>query len=167
MADTPGEDFYAPLPTSIPLEKVNLGEGGELADRGARFIARFLDNLVVIGVVMPFACLAGAFSDPDVVEQEWFLAMILIPAVLVYIYQCYLITTEGQTIGKRWVGIRIVNEHGLPPGFMKGVLAREWLLVFVGALCQGFLGLLDSLFIFREDRRCLHDHAAGTRVVKV
>ena len=28
------------------------------------------------------------------------------------------------------------------------------------------LPLLDVLFIFREDRRCLHDFIAGTKVVK-
>ena len=30
----------------------------------------------------------------------------------------------------------------------------------------GIFALADLLFIFREDRRCLHDHIAGTRVVR-
>jgi uncharacterized RDD family membrane protein YckC len=38
-----------------------------------------------------------------------------------------------------------------------------------GALpCIGpFYSLADILCIFREDRRCLHDHIAGTKVVQV
>jgi uncharacterized RDD family membrane protein YckC len=31
----------------------------------------------------------------------------------------------------------------------------------------GFLPLVDVLFIFRHDRRCIHDLLAGTNVVKV
>ena len=30
-----------------------------------------------------------------------------------------------------------------------------------------FLGLLDVLFIFRQDRRCLHDMVAGTEVISL
>jgi len=30
----------------------------------------------------------------------------------------------------------------------------------------GFLALIDILFIFREDRRCVHDMIAGTVVVE-
>jgi len=30
-----------------------------------------------------------------------------------------------------------------------------------------FVALLDVLFIFRRDQRCIHDHLAGTVVVKI
>ena len=30
----------------------------------------------------------------------------------------------------------------------------------------GVLALADILFVFRDDRRCLHDQIAGTRVVE-
>ena len=31
----------------------------------------------------------------------------------------------------------------------------------------GIFSLIDCLFIFREDRRCIHDLIAGTKVVDV
>ncbi|MEA2700447.1 MAG: hypothetical protein QOI66_4718, partial [Myxococcales bacterium] len=31
----------------------------------------------------------------------------------------------------------------------------------------GLYALVDALFIFRDDRRCIHDLIAGTRVIAV
>ena len=84
--------------------------------------------------------------------------------------QIYLVSTRGQTLGKRFLGIRIVRaSDGSNPGF-----ARAWLL---RALVPGIIGMLPMIgsvftfvnygFIFRADRRCLHDLLADTRVVKV
>ncbi|MBI3550843.1 MAG: RDD family protein [Elusimicrobia bacterium] len=67
-------------------------------------------------------------------------------------------------------------------GFVANVLLRAWLnglLAFISSVIVMLpvilLGgpsvvlpvyaLVDALFIFREDRRCLHDFLAGTRVV--
>jgi uncharacterized RDD family membrane protein YckC len=86
------------------------------------------------------------------------------------LFQIYLVSTRGQTLGKRFFGIRIVRaSDGSNPGF-----ARAWLL---RALVPGIIGLLPMIgsvftivnycFIFRADRRCLHDLLADTRVVKV
>jgi uncharacterized RDD family membrane protein YckC len=39
------------------------------------------------------------------------------------------------------------------------------MLVAVIPFIGGLLGVIDFLFIFREDRRCVHDLIAGTKVV--
>ncbi|MOA70690.1 RDD family protein [compost metagenome] len=41
-----------------------------------------------------------------------------------------------------------------------------WLLAYVPIVGM-FLVLVDYLFIFRADRRCLHDRLAATRVVQL
>jgi uncharacterized RDD family membrane protein YckC len=61
--------------------------------------------------------------------------------------------------------IRIVTyPSGENPGFVKAALVRG----FVNALIANFVpfyALVDACFIFREDRRCLHDLIAETTVV--
>ena len=80
----------------------------------------------------------------------------------------YLLHTNGQTIGKRLVGTRIVSvvdNQILPLGRL---LALRMLPVWVASqipLVGGLLGIIDVLFIFSKDRRCVHDKIAGTKVI--
>lgn len=80
----------------------------------------------------------------------------------------WLLWRRGQTLGKYWLKLKIVNSQGSE----KAVL---WKLIFLRALffalphaaLVGFwyLVLLDWAFLFGKDRRCLHDLIAGSRVV--
>ncbi len=98
-------------------------------------------------------------------------APLLLPGVTslaLVAYQCYLLGVRGQTIGKRIVGIRVVrHEDGSPAGFVNAALLRGivngifCLLPGVGVAYY----LVDMLFIFSKDERCLHDRLAGTKVV--
>ena len=89
-------------------------------------------------------------------------------ALGVAIYQWVLISRTGQSLGKKWTDIRIEMLNGERVTFGTGVALRNWVPKVIGAV--PYLGmifhLVDCLFIFREDRRCLHDHIAGTRVVE-
>ncbi len=87
--------------------------------------------------------------------------------------QALLITARGQNLGKLIAGARVVRaDTGGPAGFVRGVLLRfalpvTLIIVLNGLVMLGFVFLLvDYAFIFREDRRCLHDLMAGTKVVK-
>lgn len=44
--------------------------------------------------------------------------------------------------------------------------ALETLALLVAQLC-GLIGLVDALFIFSNDRRCIHDHLADSVVIDV
>jgi len=82
--------------------------------------------------------------------------------------QIYLLVQQGQTIGKRTVGIRIVEYsdgsllgagrilgmRGVLPGVIAGIPYVGWLFA-----------LVDVLFIFGEERRCIHDYMAQSKVV--
>jgi uncharacterized RDD family membrane protein YckC len=104
----------------------------------------------------------------------WFLPLAIVTAL-----QSVLITLSGQSIGKRLVGTRIVRPEGAAAGFVRGALLREWLplalFVFLdlGPLAgltrvnlKGLVVVVDTLPIFGNDRRCLHDYLAGTIVVR-
>jgi uncharacterized RDD family membrane protein YckC len=85
------------------------------------------------------------------------------------IYNLVLLTKQGQTIGKKWLGIRIVSHpDGQRAGFVKAVLLRGFVNGLIGAVpLLGMLySLIDICFIFREDHRCVHDLIGGTHVVK-
>lgn len=91
---------------------------------------------------------------------------------------------DGQSIGKKLMKIQIVRMDGsLPPlhisllkrdlSFFLLYLAIILISVFfirgflqVGDSCFRLFLFIDTLFIFSEGRRCLHDRFAGTRVVK-
>ena len=66
------------------------------------------------------------------------------------------------------MGIRIEGIDGTRPSLMHLLLRRYLPVQAVGALpaVGPLLGFANVLFIFRGDRRCVHDLIAGTRVVK-
>ncbi|NOK02929.1 MULTISPECIES: RDD family protein [Myxococcus] len=90
---------------------------------------------------------------------------IYIPALFVLLVQANLIRGTGASLGKRLLGIRVVRGDGLPAEVWRIALLRNALPMALCGYCVWF-GLVDALFIVGEERRCLHDWVAGTRVVK-
>eukprot|EP01031_Cornospumella_fuschlensis_P001780 gene1780-biopygen1501 len=81
-----------------------------------------------------------------------------------------MLVTRGQTLGKRIMDVRIVRfEDESNPGFVHVFLLRALVPGLIGALpwVGWIFTLTDVCFIFRDDRRCLHDLIAGTKVIKV
>jgi len=81
------------------------------------------------------------------------------------VYQLYLLSLTGQTLGKRWLNIKVIRlDTGQNGGFVTNVLVRIFLNSLLGVgICYI---IVDPLFIFRGDRRCIHDLIADTQVVK-
>ena len=67
--------------------------------------------------------------------------------------------------GNKMVHIRVVdNVTGVNGGFRQNVFLREIVNGLMGFTV--FYILVDSMFIFSEGRRCLHDSLARTKVIK-
>ena len=80
----------------------------------------------------------------------------------------YLLATQGQTVGKKLLGIRVVRSDGSRASLARLIGLRyvlSWVIVIVPVVGVIY-ALLDSLMIFRESRKCLHDNLADTIVVK-
>lgn len=81
----------------------------------------------------------------------------------------YLLKTSGQTVGKRIVGSKIVLTDDKPAPFFT-IIFRRSLPVALASIVPyigGLLVIIDSLLVFRSDRRCAHDLIAGTKVIRV
>jgi uncharacterized RDD family membrane protein YckC len=152
-----------------------------LADRGKRLVAVILDGLLALAVasvglvmlIVRFTALEQQGGDnisPEtlILELAAPLLIFLVPLLILTVIQVTLLCKHGQSLGKRWMRVRIVRTDGSPVGFVHAILLRSFVLQLVGAipLVGGLVNLVDPLLIFREDRRCLHDLIADTRVVK-
>ena len=131
-----------------------------LAERGTRWWARLVDQLLILASLVPaLAVVYGAHED-----LGWGLGLL---SAAFLGYQWYLITATGQTVAKRWLGIKIVRMDGRRVGFVRGVILREWVtlaLAFIPLVGRLF-NMVDALAIFRNERRCVHDQIADTKVI--
>lgn len=143
-----------------------------LAGRGARLLAKLIDGLAGLVVALPglvLLALGGAFEDNFSAMSIAGLGLTGFAVLCLFIFQVYQLATRGQTIGKRLMDVKIVAyDDGTNPGFVKAVLLRVIVNGLISAVpvIGGLYSLVDILFIFRDDRRCIHDLIASTHVVK-
>jgi uncharacterized RDD family membrane protein YckC len=138
-----------------------------LADRGTRLGAVALDFLIFLTSLIPGIVVIST-SDTDG-GKGFGLALIAIAWLGLTVVQMILLVRHGQSLGKRALGIRIVrvSDESIP-GFVKVVLLRMLVPSFIAGIpyAGAIIGIVDGLLIFRDDRRCLHDLIAETKVIK-
>ncbi|WP_426270978.1 RDD family protein [Dyella kyungheensis] len=164
--------YEAPAAPSMPPSFSDSDAGFVKAERGTRFLAVLLDGLVYVGVMIPFfiaVAVSGGFKR-STGNGGMFAAIMGIGALAflcLFIYNLVLLNREGQTLGKRWMKVRIVRSNGERAGlgrifwlrmFAPGIITR---IPLVGVI----FAIADPLFIFGEERRCVHDLMADTIVV--
>ncbi len=142
-----------------------------LAERGTRLAAQLLDGLaaIVIGIPILVGALIGALVGGDEAASTLAIVGMVVGFIAFAFYQLRLLAAEGQTIGKRAMKIRIVDiADGTNPGFARTFFVRGVVTGIIGAIpgVGPLFAMVNILFIFRDDRRCIHDHLAKTVVVK-
>lgn len=133
----------------------------ELATRVQRLLAQIIDMGAML--LLAFLIIYGSGFTPKPAAVVFALAL-----VALLLTQVALLWKRGQTLGKIAMGIRIVRVDTLDNGgFVTNVLLRTFLNSVITAIpiLGPLYGLADALFIFKADRRCLHDHLAKTCVI--
>jgi len=164
MSDT-GNPFAPPQ-----AEVADVGVSGlVLAKRGNRLLAAIADTAIQVGaLVLVNLLLPWSLFDQNADAGRIVLNLLVSIAVFAAL-QGTLLVRRGQTLGKILLGVRIVRPDGSRAGAAR-LLGLRYLLGFVIAMIPiiGVIyGLVDSLLIFRESRRCLHDQIADTIVVQL
>lgn len=143
-----------------------------LASLNQRLLASIIDSALGVAVVAPLQYKFGVFARLSAKTSLGFGELVLWAAVYFafwFLENGYFLATNSQTIGKRILGIRIEAISGGRASLSKIVFLRTLPFSCIANIpvVGGGLILADTLLIFRKDRRCLHDHLAGTQVVKV
>jgi uncharacterized RDD family membrane protein YckC len=157
----------SPNPYAPPQAKVvDIAEDSddfELAGAGVRLGAYIIDSILST-IVMIFFIIAIYLSieSKSGAGLVWLIAIVS-ALVLIWLNVQYVLQ-NGQSVAKKWLGIKVVRSDGSPAS-----LGRIfWLRNFVNGLITSVFGLyflVDSLLIFGDSRQCVHDKIADTIVV--
>lgn len=192
------------------IEKFDLLNQNEvevtIASAGSRMAAYLINIIFGVIALSPFFIVVkslevktGGFKQMAALEgfwqdMGWLMLLGLLVVVLYGIVQIYFMSRDGQSLGKKIMGIRVLKTDGRNPGFVGAVLMREVLynlIVVLVAVAIGKLGQLATgsenvgvkmeqivswgafivcvvmLFQTKIDRRTLSDYLADTVVVEL
>jgi len=142
-----------------------------LASRWARLGASIIDSIIMMFVVVPVMYFTGGFDGMMEGREPGFVYMFgmgILSLVAYLVINYRFLVTNGQTIGKKVLEIKIVDLNGNLPVFQPQLLIRYAVYLLPGQI--PFVGqlfsLINVLFIFTAEKRCIHDLVAKTKVVK-
>lgn len=143
----------------------------EPAGLGSRFVAALVDALIqwvaifLLTLVGVPALIMSMANSVDPTAGLAFIAILLLAAGLLFFLYKMLFEAlwNGQTIGKRVAGIRVVQANGLPVTFLQVVL-RNLLRIIDFLPFWYVIGAVSVLATQKKQR--LGDMAAGTVVVR-
>lgn len=154
-----------------------------LAGRFRRLLATLIDMILVPSLSLVLVAAAGVMEDAEDYQNVGLMILwIFLLAVVSYlVLNGYTLWRRGQTLGKLALGVAIVpaqvgssgaaEKQGYDPAPLWKLICIRALffpLLFVAVVpWYALLPLIDQLFIFGKQRRCLHDLVAGTVVVRV
>jgi len=145
------------------------------ASRGQRLAGALIDGALTLICLAPFFMegyngymtrVRGSFV-PGATRYTYMGASVVLFAILIA-FNCVLLNRNGQSIGKRMVGTKIVYKNGSRIRLSNIILARVVPVTVFGfiPLVVRFINLVDALMIFGREKRCLHDLIADTIVIR-
>ena len=147
----------------------NVAFGYQVAGLGSRFIATLLDTLIVlllqVIIVLVMALIMSALGPLGDQLEAWIFAIFgLILSIFYWGYYVFFeMLWNGQSPGKRWVGLRVIRADGTPITLSEALIRNLARLVDFLPAAYG-VGII-TMFIDKQSLR-LGDLAAGTLVVQ-
>jgi len=134
---------------------------------GRRFVATLIDGLVVLFITF---ILMAVFAILSIIVASYnpygdlvgFHTLFLVSAIVIsaIYYVRFWTTSEGQTIGKGMMNIRVISTDGSSISVGKGIIR------YLGYIISGLIFSLGFIWItFDGKRQGWHDKIAGTYVV--
>jgi uncharacterized RDD family membrane protein YckC len=138
-----------------------------LAGIGSRFLAVALDTLLQVAAYAVLVLIASLLSISGVLPnlgKQWAIAIVIFIWFTVQFgyYAIFEALWNGQTPGKRWTHLRVIQDSGRPITPYDAILRN--LLRIVDALPSLYAVGIVTILISREKKR-VGDYAAGTVVV--
>ena len=132
-----------------------------------RALALFIDGLITSAVTVPIFMVIGfslgGFRNPDPQNPPIaiFLLGYLAMLALTFAYHVWFLSQKGATPGKMALGLRVVTADGQKISVARAI-GRYFAL-----LLSGFTFYIGFIIAgFDSEKRALHDHICGTRVIR-
>ncbi|MGH2642369.1 MAG: RDD family protein [Chitinophagaceae bacterium] len=133
----------------------------ELASLGDRILAFLLDWVVIIAYILTILIVSSGTGLTIFSGSSWMVILMLLPALFYYLV--LEVSFNGQTIGKKARGIRVVSLDGNSATF--GQYLIRWLFRLIDfTITEGLCGLL--CVALNPNHQRLGDMVAGTAVIK-
>jgi len=136
----------------------------QLAGAGNRGFAAMADFVIVFVLMFAIGFAFQKLSEIDPSLDDWSGWVVLFELLIAWLYFVLLEWLwNGQTIGKRFFGLRVISEDGEPARFVAVVVRNLVRVVDFLTFFYGF-GLVTLIVSSRSQR--LGDYAGGTFVVR-
>ena len=165
----------AGVATAVPRHQLS----GWWARAGAAVIDGVIIGVGALVLTLLFGSLFSiGFADGDSSDAGFIAAvvglmfMFLAIAIVAFLYAPVMMAkTNGKTLGRMALGIRVVRANGQPMTFgwamLREVAVKALLFGFISSLTFGLASLLDVLWpLWDDENRALHDFIVDTRVVR-
>ncbi len=152
-----------------------------LASRWHRLAASLVDSaILLVAALVPTAIVMIGYgvlidpsyleaSEPSIIETVMVSVLfVLCMAVAFLAFNGYLLMNRGQTIGKYLLKIQMVGDDGELVSLSR-IFMMRYLLFWIFSMFPilSYISIFDCLMIFGEQKKCLHDRVAGTKVISL
>ena len=164
------ENPYSPPVNQVEAPPIQSAVPGlhNYASLGERFSGKLIDVLIMIPlgllglVILVFSGGASVYGP-----GETFLVAIIGMAAYIGVQWAFWAST-GQSIGKKVMKTQVVNLDGSQASVRTIAFKRYGIISLIGnvPVFGPLVYFIGVLLIFRQNRNCLHDDIAKTRVIK-